>query len=358
LVAAEELSVDSAFAGRGHRRSSAPARELVLVCLGVLGGAAAFGLVLNSTVFSDANGFAAAAHVLLSSNWRHTYSDSWLQAGPFEQLVCLAVHSSAIASNLLGAAALLVAARIVLGRDWKALLFVGAGAILLGVISDVYEFGHPSELFIALAWILAAQAARRDAALLAAVLLGLSAGFETWGLLGAPILFLIPSLRRTIASGLLALAVAAAIYAPFALGGDFHMFDLHWSNAAGLDVSLFGRDTAFTWPMRIAESLIVVGVGAIVAVALRRRTSASIWIVPAAASILRLALDPVRYPYYWDTGLTLILIGTAPWLTRPRAVTDRLRRRFEACMRRRPRPAATFPTAGRTAAAAPGSPRV
>lgn len=309
-------------------RVFAPARELILVCLGVLGGAAAFGLVVNSTVFSDANGFARAAHVLLSSHWQHTYSDSWLQAGPFEQLICLAVHSSAVASNVVGAAVLLAVTRVVLGRDWRALLFVGVGAILLGVISDVYEFGHPSELFIALAWILAARAARRDAALPAAVLLGLSAGFETWGLLGAPLLFLIPSLRRTIASGFLALGVAVAIYAPFALGGDFHMFDVHWSNASGLDAGLFGRDTAFTWQMRIAESLIVVAFGAILAVALRRRTSASIWIVPAAASILRLALDPVRYPYYWDTSLTLILIGTAPWLTRPYAITARLRRWF------------------------------
>lgn len=106
------------------------------------------------------------------------------------------------------------------------------------------------------------------------------------------------------------------------------MFDVHWSNASGLDAGLFGRYTPFTWEMRIAESLIVVGFGSALAVALRRRTSASIWIVPAAASILRLFLDPVRYPYYWDTSLTLILIGTARWLTQPHVVTARLRRWF------------------------------
>jgi len=67
---------------------------------------------------------------------------------------------------------------------------------------------------------------------------GLSAGFETWGLLGAPILFLIPTLRRTVIASCLALTAAASIYAPFALSGDFHMFDLHWSIA--------GRDRSAT----------------------------------------------------------------------------------------------------------------
>jgi len=38
-------------------------------------------------------------------------------------------------------------------------------------------------------------------------------------------LVLVPSFRRTIVAGCLALVGAAAVYAPFALSGDFHMFD-------------------------------------------------------------------------------------------------------------------------------------
>ena len=166
-------------------------------------------------------------------------------------------------------------------------------------------------------------APRRDAPR-AGVLLGLSAGLETWGLLGAPILFLIPSFRRTVLAGILAVAVAAAIYIPFAVGGDFHMFDLHWSIAGGFPARIFGQSTPYTWHMRLAEAVIVVAFGSVLALAIRRRTSAAPWIVPAATSILRLFLDPVRYPYYWDTGLTLILIGTAPWFMAPRAFSQRL----------------------------------
>jgi hypothetical protein len=310
--------------------------EVVLVAVAVLAGAAAAGFVLNSATFSDADGFAAAGRVMLSARWAHTYSDSWLQAGPFEQLTCLLGRTLGVtprgeppALNMIGAAALLIVARKVLGRDWKSLLYVGVGATFLGIISDLYAIGHPSELFIALTWILAARAARRDAALLTGLLLGLSAGFETWGLLGAPILFLLPTFRRTLTAGCLSLAVAAGIYAPFALSGDFHMFDLKWSIASGIDAHLFGQNATFSWPMRLAEAVLVVGFGSAVAIGLRKRTSACVWIVPAATSICRLLLDPVRYPYYWDTGLLLILIGTAPWFTAPRSLAGHLRERLQ-----------------------------
>jgi hypothetical protein len=302
--------------------------------LGVLAGAAAAGVFLNSATFSDADGFAAGGRVLLSSRWQHTYADPWLQAGPFEQVICLlgrtlglTAAGQPVALNMIGAAALLVVARRVLGRDWKSLLYVGVGATFLGIISDLYAIGHPSELFIALTWVLAARAARRDAIVLAGVLLGLSAGFETWGLLGAPILFLVPTFRRTVAAGMLALAVAGAIYVPFALGGDFHMFELHWEIAGGIAARLFGQNSEYTWHMRLAEAVIVVAFGSALALGLRRRTSASVWMVPAATSIARLFLDPVRYPYYWDTGLTLILLGTAPWFTAPRTLAHALRAR-------------------------------
>lgn len=316
---------------------------VLLVGAGVLAGAALTGFFLNTAAFSDADGFAAAGRVLLSSNWRHTYANPWLQAGPFEQLICLlgrTLGGTALgepaALNLIGAAALMLVARSVLGRNWQALLYVGGLATLVGVTSMLYEVGHPSELFIGLLWILAARTARRDQAVAAAVVLGLSAGFETWGLLGAPVLLLLPSVRRTAVAGLLAGAAAALIYAPFALGGDFHMFDLRWRSEVGLDALLFGRGSAFTWQMRLVEAVLVVSLGSVVALLLRKRTAACIWIVPAAASLVRIVLDPVRYPYYWDPAIVLLLIGTAPWITAPRAAAEHLQRRLAAARRAAP----------------------
>jgi hypothetical protein len=315
-----------------------PGREralLAAVWLLVLAAAGVSGLILNSGTFSDADSFAQAGAVMLSSHWQHTYSDSWLQAGPFELLVCLfgrtvggSLRGEAVALNMVGATALLgVATAVVRGR-WKPVAIVTGGALGIGIISDMWEWGHPAELFIALVWLLAARAARRDQLLVAGLLVGLSGGFETWGLLGAPVLFLLPQLRRTVGAGAVALFATAAVYAPFALGGDFRMFDLHWAIVGGVPGLFFENGQTFSWSMRLAEALIVVSFGSALAWRLRQLGS-STWLVPALTSMCRLALDPVRYGYYWDTSLVLLLIGAAPLLVSPRAlawwVQDRLR---------------------------------
>jgi hypothetical protein len=314
-------------------RGVARSPGVALVVLAVLAAAAVSGWVLHDTSMSDAGGFADAGRLMVSPAWRHTYDDPWVQAGPFELLICFGCQTLgatargvSIAMNLLGAAALLAVARHVVGRRWSSLLFVGGGALALGVILDLAEIGHPSELFIALTWLLVARAARRDQMLLAGVLLGASAGFETWGLLGAPVLFLLPRFRHTVSAGIVALLVAATIYVPFALGGDFHMFHMHWDIAGGLPARLFGEHSHFTWPMRLAEAVLVVSFGSALALALRRRTAAATWIVPAATSISRIYLDPVRYGYYWDTSLVLMLIGFAPMLVAPRQLARNLHR--------------------------------
>lgn len=310
-------------------RARAVLSPFVLVVLGVLAAAAVSGWLWNSASFSDADDFAAAGRVMLSPAWRHTYANPWLQAGPFELLVCLAGRTlgidgvgEPIALNMIGAGALLLVAGSVL-RRWQTVLVVCGGAIVLRIISDMYEIGHPAELFISLIWLLAARAARRDRVLLAGALLGMSAGFETWGLLGAPLLLLAPRIRGTLAAGGIALVVAVAIFAPFALGGDFHMFDLHWEITGGIEGLVFGQAHPFTWPMRLGEAVVVVGAGAALALALRRNP-ASVWVVPAATSIFRLVLDPVRYGYYWNTSLILLLVGTAPFVVAPRAVAESL----------------------------------
>jgi hypothetical protein len=310
-----------------NRREHAP---LAAVWLLVLAAAGVSGLILNNGTSSDADSFAQAGAVLLSGNWQHIYHDPWLQAGPLEMIVCLiartlggSLRGEAVAVNLIGAAALLGVATVVLRRSSKALAIAAGGALGIGIISDMWEWGHPSELFIALVWLLAARAARRDQLLVAGLLVGLSGGFETWGLLGAPVLFLLPQVRRTIAAGVVALLATAAVYAPFALGGDFHMFDLHWAIIGGVPGYLFGNGHTFSWSMRLAEALIVVSFGSGVAWRLRRLGS-STWLVPALTSLCRLALDPVRYGYYWDTSLVLLLIGVAPLLVSPRALAWRL----------------------------------
>ena len=81
--------------------------------------------------------------------------------------------------------------------------------------------------------------------------------------------------------------------------------------------------------MRLVEGAIALGVGAAVARG-TRRLAASIWLAPAAIASCRLVLDPVRYGYYWDTLLILLLIGAAGILVAPRELATKLAARLQA----------------------------
>src|SRR3954447_8547356 len=118
---------------------------LAAVWLLVLAGAAASGWILDSVTFSDADSFARAGSIMLSSNWQHTYHDPWLQAGPFEMIVCLigrtlggSLRGEAITLNMIGAAALLGVVTVVTRRSWKPLAIVAGGALGLGIVSDMW----------------------------------------------------------------------------------------------------------------------------------------------------------------------------------------------------------------------------
>jgi hypothetical protein len=279
---------------------------------------------------SDFGMFAAAGRTLASTRWLHTYHDSFVQAGPFELLICAFAkmlggggRDAAIVLDVAGMLALLAVAYTTVARRARELLLVATAALALFVVRDLGADAHPAEVGIALLWFLAARDARAGRVWRAGLLVGVSAGFETWGVLGVTVLLLATRIRDSAVAAGGAALVAAAIYAPFLAGGDFHMFELHWKTAHGLAGTVFGLGHAFTWPMRLAEAAIVVAAGGTLARAVRRSPTA-VWLVPAATSLVRLLLDPIRYGYYWDTALTLFAIGLAPWLVAPRALAGAL----------------------------------
>jgi hypothetical protein len=124
------------------------------------------------------------------------------------------------------------------------------------------------------------------------------------------VLGLSPRPRRTAPGVALGVAIPALSLLPFVAGGDFHMFDYHWGTHSGLGLLLLGAGQPFTWYDRVVEGALVVGAGMAVA-RLTRRTTESVWIVPAVVALLRIGLDPVRNDYYWDVPLVLLLIGGA-----------------------------------------------
>ncbi|MGH2921628.1 MAG: hypothetical protein ACRDKU_06150 [Gaiellaceae bacterium] len=288
-----------------------------------LAAAAAVGFAVQPGETGDLSYFVHSAQGLLSGAWGDTYANPTLQIGPLQLVLfgsvdalagAIGVSTTRLIGAVVGAAAAglfwLVIRRLLGGRGglW-ALGAAGLAPVALGLTFDAYRDGHPAQVLVPLLWVLAGLEIRKGRAWLAGGLVGLSAGLELWGVLGIVVFFAAPRLHV----GLRALADAALIvlvlFAPFAFAGEFRMFEYGWEvNGDTLLSLLVEPGTAFTWQLRVLQGATALLAGAFVTWSLRRSTSA-LWAGPLAVVSVRLALDPVRYPWYWLALETLVLVG-------------------------------------------------
>ena len=259
--------------------------------------------------------FVKAGRTLLSADWSHAFADQSTQVGPLQLALYGSVGRSpvALAMLLAAAAALLVtaAARAVGVERPRLLLLAGVAAVATGFTTHVFDAGHPANGLLPLLWIVAAAEARRGRTSRAALVVGLSAGLETWGILGAAVLVLAPSLRGAVRSVLLAGGVAGLLYLPFVAAGHFAMGGYRWEIASqSLLGHVFAPGTSFGWPLRLAQGAVAVAAGALVA-RLARRSAHALWLVPMCVVLVRLALDPRDHGYYFDGVQSVALIALA-----------------------------------------------
>jgi hypothetical protein len=291
-----------------------------LVPLGASGLVAAFG----TRDPADLPYFAHAARTLFSSRWADTFADPSLQVGPL-QLVLVGICDRigglgflAYAVEIaLAAFIVFVVGRLLRGRPHRVAFqtLAGLAAVMLGVTADAYSYGHPAQVAVPLMWVLAALDAREGRTLRSGVLLGLSAGLELWGVLGAPVLLLAPVFRR-VRGGLAAqVFVTGALYLPFVLGGDFRMFDYRWKVEGWTLVRfLVPAGSDFPWGLRLLQGAVALIVGSALALALRR-TARAVWTVPLGIVAVRLLLDPTLYSWYWLGLETLALVAAVELAT-------------------------------------------
>jgi hypothetical protein len=286
--------------------------------LSATAAAAAVGLAVPPGDTGDLEYFVHAAERMLSGSWPETYASSTLQVGPL-QLLLFALPSTPLIGAVVGAAAAglfwLVARRLLGDVGGWALLAASLAPVVLGLTFHAYRQGHPAQVLVPLLWVLAGLEARRGRSWSAGLLVGVSAGFELWGVLGVAVFAVSPRARDCVRAVAEAALVALLLYAPFALAGEFAMFEYRWFvNGDTLLSLLVEPGTPFTWPLRVAQGGTAVLAGAAVAWSLRRSTAA-LWAGPLVLVAVRLALDPVRYPWYWLALETLALVG-AGQLTR------------------------------------------
>ncbi len=310
-------------------------RVTALAWSAVLAAAASIAFTDLTLSGADAVFFHHAGGVLVSGDWLRTYADPAVQAGPFElaPFGLLPLGVASIVLQVLGTwAVIATVSRLLRGRGLPAhwvVLGVGFAALVLDLPHSAVVSGHPAQLFVPLLWLLAGMDVRDGRLGRAAVLVALSAGFETWGVLGVCVFALAPRVWPAAVAAGAALAGAALLYLPFVLGGDFRMLDYAWTVNGGTLASLvLGPGASFPWGLRVLQAGAALAAGVGVALALRRTTHALAASLAALVAV-RLALDPVSYSWYWVAFQTLVLAGVAELATSPRgrALAARSRRR-------------------------------
>lgn len=282
--------------------------------------AAALAAALGTRDPADLPYFAHAARTLLSAHWADAFADPSLQVGPLQLLVVGVgdrVGGMAFLDYLLGlgltALAVFTVGRLLRGRSQRALLQCAAGLALvaLGITAEAFSYGHPAQVAIPLLWILAAIDARDGKTVRAGALLGLAAGFEVWGVLGAPVLLLAGSSRHLVRGFVAQVALTAVLFGPFIVFGEFRMFDYAWRVEGWTLVRvLVPAGSEFPWSLRLLQGACALVVGAALALTLRR-TERALWAVPLGIVAVRVLLDPTLYSWYWLSLGTLALMAAA-----------------------------------------------
>jgi hypothetical protein len=304
-------------------------RRWVLLALAAVGAA----LLEVHTTGPSTDGwyFAGAGRDLLSAHGLHVYATDGLQAGPLQigafgllahltALLHLPADPTYAVISTLGSTALVGFGTRRLRRDAGladspvAELLTGSLAIGWLIATEVYTSGHPAELVVPGLWIAAAILATKDRSIWAGVLVGLGAGFETWAVLGLPVLLLCGDWRKTARAVAACGVVAGGMYLPFVLAGPFRMGQLVWSVApTSLVHSLDPRLTGLPWSGRLAQALVVVGLGALAWGGVRRPSSpaVSVWLIPAVIALAKAITEPAAYEWYWLPAQIALLGGVA-----------------------------------------------
>jgi hypothetical protein len=283
------------------------------VWLPVLTAAAGLATLDRGTDTGDLLYFVHRGEQLLSGRWADTFADPMLQSGPLQLVLVGSVHNVTALAFVI-AFAVVGLLLFVLGRlgvSDGVRLAVGLVGLAAGLTQNAFAYGHPAQPIIPLLWVLAGLSARKNRPVEAGALVGFSAGFELWGVLGLPVLLLVPRFQRAVAAVAVEAVVVAVLLVPFVIAGTFRMFEYEWEVSTSSLIGLVVEPGAgFGWPLRLLQAGLAVMGGAAVALFLRKSIH-GVWLAPLVVLIVRLLLDPQSYGWYWIAPLALVLVGAA-----------------------------------------------
>jgi hypothetical protein len=326
-------------------RSGGMSRRGVSYALLALAGLV-YGWTHRPVLVADYLTFVGSGDALASGRWHEVYANPAVQAGPLELLWCAGWHAMDVPltwaglqwlqspavvpwggntagpglalAAIVGSPVLAVAAAWAC-RQWRTAagvaeslvmeIVIAALALGWGAFDDILGSAHVAEGFIPIMWVCAGLAAVRGQVVVAGVLIGLSAGWETWGVLGAAVVLVAP-VRSWWRAAVVGGACLAVLFLPFVIVGPFRMLEFRWQIEPGTLAHALTRADEFSWMLRVGQAGLALAASCLVLVAVRRSAHV-VWLAPLAACSARLLLDPVGWDYYWNPLLVLALTGAA-----------------------------------------------
>lgn len=299
---------------------------------GVAAAAAAFDA--SARLFPvDFSIFGAAADTLLSAGWADSFTDADVQVGPLHLLLLGLLRSAARALDVQHRLLVAVATQIGVALGAMAVLravsgrraplqetVVGIATVVGGLGWVAYISGHPEEVAIGLLWTWASVRARTGDGLASGAILAAAAALKLAGLLGLPLLLLLPAERRKVALVTCGVSLVC-VYAPFFIWGDVATFSYAWSVESAVLSLLLPAVSEFPWWMRALQAAITVALGSCVAIFMATRAGI-VWLLPMVLLAIRVLLDPMPHYYLWTPFEVLALIAAIDLggLARPRRI--------------------------------------
>ena len=180
------------------------------------------------------------------------------------------------------------------------------GGVLLFLLDDLYVWGHWCQLIVVVLWMLSVQQLLSGRWLYASILVGLSIGFEPWGVFGVTLLIAL-SQRKLLAvvSSVVSVAVGSLIWVGFVVQPGFAAGSFVWQVRPDSLWGFLGVDEFF-WSMRFVQAGLVVLVVLVVTVLFRRQdhtlsSKHTVWLIPLLPLLImstRVVTDTIYYPYY------------------------------------------------------------
>lgn len=301
---------------------------IVLALFGLIPGIA---LGLNRSLGGDLTAFRESGLNILSGKWSKAYDDAFVQVGPLYLILVACVTELArlvriempFAMSLLIWVVSPVATVFALRRLFQSrklslstslLLYIGVVVILGGVkLTQTWLF--LDEVLTGILWLLAGADAKESRGWRAGLLLGISAGIKSWGIIGAPILLMSSRRRGSLEGWVVQGSLFVAMYVPFILLGAETMKQT-WPIASYAPIHrLLGLEGNFTWEMRFAQAA-AAGLAGAVFTFFFRRTAAVVWAAPAVIIAVKVVLDPSVAGHYWQPVAITLLIGSATLVAR------------------------------------------